>query len=423
MASTTGRRVVVPLANKSGAGVIAGDVVVIDTANDDAFTTTTTAGFTGAVGIAQETIANNATGLVLLSGEAALVNVNASVTRGNFGTTHTVAKQATDAGAARTIGVFCQFKTGGTTPKAILWGFPDATSAAGSIATDGFWDAKGDLAAGTGANTAARLAVAANGSSLRAASGASTGLEWQLNNLAAAAAPTVNEDSGDGYSVGSRWIDTTNDKEYVCLDATVGAAVWTETTMISPWTADLNESGASLANWTQESGSWSVVSSSFQVTTGAGGTDRLKFTAQKRQAVLAFQAQVSMVTGGGFSGQRWLGLLWGWDGSGTGGTFVGLRSEAGSPSSDGTIFGENQQGVSAIPTRPAYLFNFDTFYTLTIISAGSGLWDTYINGVYQTTFGAGTSDVNTAYLGLVVKNCIAQFKNIKTSYLAPTLPL
>jgi len=46
----------------------------------------------------------------------------------------------------------------------------------------------------------------------------------------AASAPTVNDDSGDGYSAGSRWIDTAADKEYVCLDATVGAAVWTETT-------------------------------------------------------------------------------------------------------------------------------------------------------------------------------------------------
>jgi hypothetical protein len=100
----------------------------------------------------------------------------------------------------------------------------------GGVATDAIFDAKGDLVGGTGANTAARLAVAANGSLLRAASGQTTGLEWQLNNLAASAAPTVNEDSGDGYSVGSIWIDTTNDKAYVCLDASVGAAVWTETT-------------------------------------------------------------------------------------------------------------------------------------------------------------------------------------------------
>jgi hypothetical protein len=50
------------------------------------------------------------------------------------------------------------------------------------------------------------------------------------NNPGASAAPTVNEDSDDGYSVGSRWYDTTNDKEYVCLDASVGAAVWKDTT-------------------------------------------------------------------------------------------------------------------------------------------------------------------------------------------------
>jgi hypothetical protein len=49
-------------------------------------------------------------------------------------------------------------------------------------------------------------------------------------NLAATAAPTVNDDSGDGYAVGSRWLDVTNDKEYVALDVAAGAAVWVETT-------------------------------------------------------------------------------------------------------------------------------------------------------------------------------------------------
>lgn len=50
------------------------------------------------------------------------------------------------------------------------------------------------------------------------------------NNWAASSEPTTGDDSGDGYVVGSRWIDTTNDKEYVCLDNSSGAAVWTETT-------------------------------------------------------------------------------------------------------------------------------------------------------------------------------------------------
>jgi len=100
----------------------------------------------------------------------------------------------------------------------------------GDIATDTIWDAKGDLAAGTGADTAARLPTVADGASLRTKVAASTGLEWQVNSLDNAVAPAVIDDSNDGYSVGSRWIDTTADKEYVCLDATVGAAVWTETT-------------------------------------------------------------------------------------------------------------------------------------------------------------------------------------------------
>ena len=44
--------------------------------------------------------------------------------------------------------------------------------------------------------------------------------------LDATTAPTVNNDVDEGYSVGSRWFDITNDEEYVCLDATDGAAVW-----------------------------------------------------------------------------------------------------------------------------------------------------------------------------------------------------
>jgi hypothetical protein len=47
-----------------------------------------------------------------------------------------------------------------------------------------------------------------------------------LHKFNATTAPTANEDSGDGYSVGSIWIDTTNDKSYVCVDSTLTAAVW-----------------------------------------------------------------------------------------------------------------------------------------------------------------------------------------------------
>jgi|WetSurSiteA1Bulk_404760.scaffolds.fasta_scaffold00619_2 hypothetical protein len=47
-------------------------------------------------------------------------------------------------------------------------------------------------------------------------------------NLIATSAPTSGDDSADGYSVGSVWIDNTADKGYMCVDSTVGMSVWKE---------------------------------------------------------------------------------------------------------------------------------------------------------------------------------------------------
>ena len=71
----------------------------------------------------------------------------------------------------------------------------------------------------------------------------------RFNNFTAVVAPGVGDDSADGYEVGSRWIDTTAGKEYVCLDDAAGAAVWTETTQAagvsdSTLHIDLSVSGA-----------------------------------------------------------------------------------------------------------------------------------------------------------------------------------
>lgn len=46
------------------------------------------------------------------------------------------------------------------------------------------------------------------------------------SNLAAAVAPTVNEDSGDGYAIGSIWIDTVLNDVYMATNVSVGASVW-----------------------------------------------------------------------------------------------------------------------------------------------------------------------------------------------------
>ena len=158
MPSTRGRQVVLPLTNKSGGSVVAGDVVVIDTANDTAFTTTTSARSEVSVSIAQEAIANNATGRVLVEGYAALVNVPTSVTRGHYVETHTVAKQATG-NSSRRSGSFGQFLTGGATPTAWLWGKTDQTAAAGGVAPWSLVPEGGAWAANTRSVGAANRAV------------------------------------------------------------------------------------------------------------------------------------------------------------------------------------------------------------------------------------------------------------------------
>jgi len=48
----------------------------------------------------------------------------------------------------------------------------------GSVATDAIWDAKGDLAGGTGADTAVKLVVGTNGHVLTADSAETTGMKW-----------------------------------------------------------------------------------------------------------------------------------------------------------------------------------------------------------------------------------------------------
>lgn len=60
--------------------------------------------------------------------------------------------------------------------------------------------------------------------------------ETLQHNLSATTDPGVGDDSADGYSVGSKWVNVSLDKVFECLDASSGAAVWAQT----------NASGSSL---------------------------------------------------------------------------------------------------------------------------------------------------------------------------------
>lgn len=83
---------------------------------------------------------------------------------------------------------------------------------------------------GAGSNTHATIdSHLANLSNPHATTASQVGLGLVANilsNYVAAVDPTANDDSGDGYSVGSQWHNISDDAVFSCLDATVGAAVW-----------------------------------------------------------------------------------------------------------------------------------------------------------------------------------------------------
>lgn len=129
-------QVVVSLTNKSGGSVAAGDLVIIGAANDDSFTTTTTASIETSIGVAQETIANNATGLIQTHGYCTEVNSNAvSITRGTY-LFHSGSAKIATSNATRSAGAFGQALSTGVNPDAWLWGVADDAGGSVSEITD-----------------------------------------------------------------------------------------------------------------------------------------------------------------------------------------------------------------------------------------------------------------------------------------------
>ena len=80
--------------NNSGSTINLGDVVVVDTSLDNAFTTTTTIGNPLVLGVAGESIASGSNGKVITGGYVAQINVESSTSRGEFLRTSSTAGKA-----------------------------------------------------------------------------------------------------------------------------------------------------------------------------------------------------------------------------------------------------------------------------------------------------------------------------------------
>ena len=94
-----------------------------------------------------------------------------------------------------------------------------------------------------------------------------------LNNLGAAVNPDADDDVDGGYAVGSVWLNTTQGRAFVCLDASDGAAVWVELghTHTVPIRID-NPTAADTMFITHNEGPIIVLAAAGQVTTGTSLT-------------------------------------------------------------------------------------------------------------------------------------------------------
>jgi hypothetical protein len=188
----------------------------------------------------------------------------------------------------------------------------------------------------------------------------------------------------------------------------------------SIWNQTVNESGGSLANWTQTLGSWSVVSGAFEFTAGAGATGLLRFTAPVAQSALVFEADFNMSSSGSYTGASYIALLFNWDGDSGGGPGYGSSAYFYTPnrlpSTDGVVYTEQPSFQVGGPFTVSR-FNFNTYYTLRIVAIGN-VMDIYVNGVYQETAYRTAYDSGTApnalprYIGIRMTNCIASVQNI-----------
>jgi len=59
----------------------------------------------------------------------------------------------------------------------------------------------------------------------------STSTHKRINNSKGGGSPTITDDITKGYSIGSEWFDEVSVKLFTCKDATIGAAIWKESTI------------------------------------------------------------------------------------------------------------------------------------------------------------------------------------------------
>jgi hypothetical protein len=188
----------------------------------------------------------------------------------------------------------------------------------------------------------------------------------------------------------------------------------------SIWSRFLDEDGSSLAEWTQVSGSWSVVSDAFHVDTTSGSIARLKFNTafDPVNSIFVFAADVK-VSSAGIGSDAPAGLLFDWSGSG-GGSYAVQLFKAGGGAGTKQIRTEYDQSAANLGAfTPSPTWALDAYSRLLILVHGS-VATIFLDGVNvgQTQFTANQGWTAPRFVGLVANNAVVDFQNITLDYLA-----
>lgn len=207
--------------------------------------------------------------------------------------------------------------------------------------------------------------------------------------------------------------ESTNSNNPISLGGTAKVRVdWlAQEAAESVWNQVVNESGASLSNWTGISGTWSSDGSVIKQTDTAASSRKVKYnTSIPLAAGILMQTDVQLKSSGT---DRQAGIVMGFDGStGAGAISVKLR--------EGNNDIDVERDSQLVDRSIALTVNVDTWYTLRVLAFGN-IVSVWVDGTFKGNVRTSATLVNIDFLGLTTYQAEAWFRNIKAWNLS--LPL
>lgn len=173
------------------------------------------------------------------------------------------------------------------------------------------------------------------------------------------------------------------------------------------WELVVNESGASIANWTSVAGTWSADAGGFLKQTGTGSSySGLRYTA-KTPGVVAMQAEIRIPSAGQPAGDHRALLAVGWDA-----TLSTFHAPLGGIQTGATDRVWMQRGDQST-VGETYTIADDTWYTVLVLRNGVEL-SIFVDGVGAMSRFLAVADLEASeYVGLVSFQGIVHYRNIK----------